>query len=120
MLSRMHAITRTGEIFKPRRFDAKIQIDNRLGVTSGDPVKVRILFRGKASYLVAERPWHHTQQLAPGPDEEWNLELSMCVPHTPELEREIMGYDPDANVMEPPALREAILRKARAMLANVL
>jgi predicted DNA-binding transcriptional regulator YafY len=42
----------------------------------------------------------------------------MHVSHTPELEREIMGYDQDAKVIEPLALREAILRKARGMLAN--
>ena len=35
-----------------------------------------------------------------------------------QLEREIMGNDEDANVIEPPALREAILRKARGILAN--
>jgi predicted DNA-binding transcriptional regulator YafY len=117
MLSRMHAITRTGETFKPRRFNVNNQIANRLGVTSGDPVKVRVQFRGKASYLVAERPWHHTQELAPGPDTEWNVELTMYVAHTPELERWLIGYDQDFRVMEPASLARAIDRKVEGMLA---
>ena len=77
MLSRMHGISRTGESFKPRRFSIKKEIANSFGVTSGEPVTVRVQFRGKASYLVAERPWHHTQQLAPGPDTKWNLEITL-------------------------------------------
>jgi predicted DNA-binding transcriptional regulator YafY len=117
MLSRMHSITRTGEPFRPRKFNVNRQIANRLGVTSGEPIKVRVQFRGKASYLVAERPWHHTQELAPGPDTEWNLELTMNVANTPELERWLVGYDQDFRVMEPAALDEAISRKLDGMLA---
>jgi len=116
LLTRMHSITRTGNTFKRRKFDLAMEVDNSFGVTSGEPVNVRIQFRGKASYLVAERPWHHTQKLAPGPDAEWNVELTMRVAHTPELERWIMGYDQDARVIEPASLDEAIERKARGMI----
>jgi len=68
--------------------------------------------------MTARHALHRSQKLARGPDTEWNLKLTMRVAHTPELEREIMGNDEDANVIEPPALREAILRKARGILAN--
>jgi hypothetical protein len=44
----MHSVTRTGETFKPRRFNIKREIKN-LGVTSGEPVKV-------ASYSAAKPP----------------------------------------------------------------
>ena len=118
MLSRMHAITGTGESFRPRRFDVEKEIAKSFGVTSGEPVTVRVQFRGKASYLVAERPWHHTQQLAPGPDSEWNLELALHVAHTPELERWLFGYDQDFKVIEPASLRAAIARKSPSIAAN--
>jgi predicted DNA-binding transcriptional regulator YafY len=118
MLSRMHAISRTGESFKPRKFNVKKLIANSFGVTSGEPVTVRVQFRGKASYLVAERPWHHTQQLAPGPDTEWNLEATLNVALTPELTRWIFGYDQDARVIEPAALRDAIAKRADGIQAN--
>jgi predicted DNA-binding transcriptional regulator YafY len=117
-LNRMHSITRTGSTFKPRKFDLEEELKNSPEVTSGEPVDVRILFRRKATRLVAERPLHRSQKLAPGPDPEWNLELTMRVAHTPELEREIIGYDQDAKVIEPAELRDAILSKARGILAN--
>ena len=74
-------------------------------------------FRGKASYLVAERPWHHTQQLAPGPDTEWNLEMTMKVALTPELVKWLMGYDQEFRVMEPADLKAIIDRKVDGMIA---
>jgi predicted DNA-binding transcriptional regulator YafY len=117
-LSRMHSLRRTGETFKPRRFSVKKHIDHRLGVTSGDPVKVVVQFRGKASFLVAERPWFDSQELAPGPDSEWNLEHTMHVAHTPELERWILGFDQDALVTEPAAPRDSIANKLVNMVAN--
>jgi len=117
LLSRMHSIARTGKSFKPRRFSVKKEIDGRLVVTSGEPIKVRVQFRGKASYLVAERPWHHTQELAPGPDSEWNLESTLNVAITPELIRWLMGYDQDFRVMEPAELKETIDRKVDGMVA---
>jgi predicted DNA-binding transcriptional regulator YafY len=116
MFSRMHSITLTGETFKPRKFSVNKQLAG-LGVTGGDPVKVRIHFRRKGSYLVAERPWHHTQELAPGPDSEWNLELTMNVAITPELIRWLMGYDQDFRVMEPADLKDIIDRKVDGMVA---
>ena len=117
MLSRMHAITSTGESFRPRRFDVEKEIAKSFGVTSGEPVTVRVQFRGKASYLVAERPWHHTQQLAPGPDTEWNLEMTMKVALTPELVKWLMGYDQEFRVMEPADLKAIIDRKVDGMIA---
>jgi len=117
LLSRMHSIARTGKSFKPRRFSVKKEIDGRLVVTSGESVKVRVQFRGKASYLVAERPWHHTQELAPGPDSEWNLESTLNVAITPELIRWLMGYDHDFRIMEPAELKETIDRKVQGMVA---
>jgi predicted DNA-binding transcriptional regulator YafY len=117
LLSRMHSIARTGKSFKPRRFSVKKEIEGRLVVTSGESVKVRVQFRGKASYLVAERPWHHTQELAPGPDSEWNLESTLNVAITPELIRWLMGYDQDFRVMEPAELKETIDRKVDGMVA---
>jgi predicted DNA-binding transcriptional regulator YafY len=111
MLSRMRSITRTGRKFRPRKFNLEEAIAKRFLITSGDPVAVKIHFRRKASYLVVERPAHHTQKLAPGPNTEWNLELTLEAAHTPELERWILGYGEDAIVIEPPALRDAIARK---------
>lgn len=116
-LSRIRSITRTGKTFRPRKFDIHQEIEDSFGVTSGKAVDVKIQFRRKASYLVAERPWHHSQQLAPGPDSEWNLELTMNVALTPELIRWLMGYDQDFRVIEPASLDEAISRKLEGMLA---
>jgi len=118
MLSRMHAITGTGESFRARKFDLEKEIAKSFGVTSGEPVTVRVQFRGKASYLVAERPWHHSQVLAPGPNSEWNVELTLKVALTPELMRWIFGYDQDARVIEPAALRDAIAARAGGIRPN--
>ena len=41
---------RTGETYKPRRLNVKKEVAFCLGVTTGDSIKVRVQFRGKASY----------------------------------------------------------------------
>ena len=117
-ISRIRSISRTGETFKPRKFDIELELADRIGVTSGEPVDIRIQFRRKASLLVAERPWHHSQKLAPGPDNEWNLELAMRVALTPELERWLFGFHEDARVVGPASLRDAIAAKASGIRAN--
>jgi predicted DNA-binding transcriptional regulator YafY len=114
----MRSVRPTGKSSKPHKFDLEEEIRDLFGVTSGEPVTVKIRFRGKASFLVAERPYHHSQKLAPGTDAEWNLELTLQVAHTPELERWILGYDKDALVIEPAALREAIANKGAMIAAN--
>jgi predicted DNA-binding transcriptional regulator YafY len=117
-LSRMRSVKPTGKTCKPRKFDVEKQIHSLTGVTSGKPVDVRVLFRGKASFLVAERPYHHSQKLAPGPDAEWNLEVTLKATHNPELERWIIGYDKDARVLEPAALAESIANKGTGIQQN--
>ncbi len=117
-LSRIRSITRTGKTFRARKFDIDQQLTDTFGITSGKPEEVKVHFRRKASYLVAERPWHHSMKLAPGPDAEWNLELTMNVAHTPELERWLFGFDEDFKVIEPATLRAAIARKSPGITAN--
>jgi predicted DNA-binding transcriptional regulator YafY len=117
-LSRIRSIARTGETYRPRKFDVNEQVHDSFGVTSGKPVVVKIQFRRKASYLVAERPWHHSMKLTPGPGDEWNLELTMKVAITPELIKWIMGYDEDAKVIEPAPLRDLIAAKGAGIAAN--
>jgi hypothetical protein len=58
-----------------------------------------------------------SQELAPGPDSEWNLELTTTVALTPELLRWIFGFDQDARVIEPPELRDAIAKMTDGMRA---
>ena len=116
-LSRIRSLAKTGKTFKPRKFDVELELQDLMGITSGKPVDIKVQFRRKASYLVAERPWHRSQKLAPGPDPEWNLELTMHVAITPELIKWLMGYDEDFRVIEPTRLKEVTDRKVDGMVA---
>lgn len=73
---------------------------------AGKTERVRIRFDAFASRLVAERQWHKSQKMRTLPD--GGGELSMEVGIAPDLEAWILGWGGQAEVLEPPSLRERI------------
>jgi predicted DNA-binding transcriptional regulator YafY len=74
---------------------------------------VQVLFTGRIAGEIRERRWHPSQRLIDAPDGGLFLHLDISGPE--ELERWLLGFGPDARVIEPARLAEQIQRQhARA------
>lgn len=67
---------------------------------------VEVLFTPRIAGEIRERRWHSTQRLVDGPDGSVYLHLDVSAPE--ELERWLLGFGPDARVIEPVRLAERI------------
>ena len=97
----------------------KPQLDEHLaasyGIFSGAPKGwAKIVFSAKAARWVADEHWHSQQQGRFLPDGRYELKVPYSVPR--ELLMDVLHYGADAEIVEPPALRE----QARAHLALAL
>jgi proteasome accessory factor B len=75
-----------------------------------EAVRVRIRFSDAVADYVRDRRWHSTQQVEQQPD--GSIILMMQVAGTTELLNWVLGYGPNAEILEPSALRE---RAAKAI-----
>jgi predicted DNA-binding transcriptional regulator YafY len=100
----------------PPDFDAEAFMRKSFGVFQGDPVAVRIRFSPEAAGYVREKIWHPSQTLLAL--EDGGLMFSAEVAGIEEITFWVLRWGADATVLEPPALRRAVARQARAMLAN--
>lgn len=73
-----------------------------------------LLFTADAARWVADEHWHPQQQSRVLPD--GRLELQIPYGDSRELLMDILKYGPDVRVLEPPALREAVIARLRGAL----
>jgi len=108
-----------------RMLDAKArdiddaQLDEHLGgsygIFSGTPKGwARIVFSAKSARWVADERWHSQQQGRFLPDGRYELKVPYSAPR--ELLMDVLHYGSDAEILEPPSLRE----QARALLTLAL
>jgi hypothetical protein len=69
---------------------------------------VEVLFTGRVAGAIRERRWHTSQRTIEAPDGGVYLHLDISAPE--ELERWLLGFGPDARVVEPVRLAEQIRR----------
>jgi predicted DNA-binding transcriptional regulator YafY len=108
-LTRISDLCRTGKQFIPRKkinVEKLIQDSFGIFIGKGEARTVRLHFFGKSRALVAERIWHPTQAIHQLPD--GTLEITMTVPHTPILDRWVLGWGRDVEVLEPASLAQSI------------
>ena len=112
-LPRIGSVERTGSKFRrPGDFSVGKMLEGSFAVFEGRNAKpVKILFKGVAARLVAERSWHPTQKIA---RRGTGAELSMRVGLSPDLVQWILGWGADAEVVSPPDLREKVALAASA------
>jgi predicted DNA-binding transcriptional regulator YafY len=99
-------------------FNAEEYLKHSWGIVQGEIVPVRIIFSRSLARYIRDRLWHPTQKLRELPD--GRLEVSLGVADTLELRRWILGYGPEAEVMEPVAIRERLAREAAALAAKLV
>ena len=114
-IRRVGALARQFEI--PRGFDVQQYLDSAWGMIQGDLVTVRVIFARDLARYIRERMWHPSQRFRDLPD--GRLELTLRVADPLEVRRWILGYGVQAEVVEPPAMRESLQREA-AQLAQQL
>jgi predicted DNA-binding transcriptional regulator YafY len=78
--------------------------------------RVVLRFSGATADRVAEREWHETQQLRWLEDR--RLELTMTLGALAEVERWLMGWGPEVEVVSPLELRQRVHKAALAMAAT--
>lgn len=101
---------------KPHDFNPETFFANALGVLGGDgDHEIVIRFKPAAADLVREREWHASQQMRELPD--GRLELTLRLGALAEIERWVLGWGADAEVIAPPELRSSLENTARALLA---
>lgn len=106
-------INRSYEI--PRRFSLDRYLGNAWSLIRerGKRFEVVVRFQPKVAYNVAEVQWHKTQRLV------WNddgtLDFHVTVDGLQEIVWWILGYGDQAEVLEPPELRDEVRRHAEAM-----
>lgn len=82
-----------------------------------DEIKhVHVLFTPQLAGEIRERRWHSSQRLVDTPDGGLHLHLDICAPD--ELVRWLLGFGPDAHVIEPVTLADRI-RQVHAAAAGI-
>lgn len=95
--------------FSPEKFFA-----NALGVLSGErDYRVVIRFTAAVADRVREREWHESQEWRELPD--GGLELKLRLGALPEIERWVLTWGVDAEVIQPKELRERLKATATSL-----
>jgi predicted DNA-binding transcriptional regulator YafY len=77
---------------------------------------VRLRFDASVAHRVREAVWHRSQQLVELPD--GGIELTVTVAGIVEIRPWIMSWGEAVEVLEPPALRDAVASAVRAAAAR--
>jgi proteasome accessory factor B len=117
-LPRISEAQRTGTPFRrPANFSIGKFLDSSFGVFEGNGrINVRIVFQPFAAQLVRERVWHHSQRLKELRD--GGLELQLQLGSLEEIERWILSWGDQAEVLEPESLRERLAKIGQKFVAD--
>jgi predicted DNA-binding transcriptional regulator YafY len=97
--------------------DLKQHLSSSYGIFSGTPKGIAtIVFSPKAARWVADEYWHSKQQGRFLPDGRFELKLPYS--NAKELLMDVLRYGADAEVVEPPSLREQVRTMLQLALAS--
>jgi len=116
-LSRICSVQLTETTFtRPKNFSLTKLLSGSFGLHSATgQYDIRIRFTGLAAALVQERTWHPTQKITPLPD--GKIDLTLKLTSLEEIERWILSWGAEAEVLEPIELRKQIVTKAREIVS---
>lgn len=117
-LPRIREPRRTGVRFRrPANFSIGKFLESSFGVFQGDGrTTVRVRFQSFAAQLVRERMWHHSQKIKELRD--GGLELQLRLGSLEEIERWILSWGDQAEVLEPAKLRQRLAELGRKFVAQ--
>jgi predicted DNA-binding transcriptional regulator YafY len=99
-------------------FDCDEYLKHVWGIVKGEIVPVKVVFSRSVARYIRDRLWHPSQKLRNLPD--GRLELDLRVADTLEVRRWILGYGPDAEVVRPAGLREALRKEAESLARKLI
>ena len=116
VLGRMSTVNNLKRRFTPpSAFNLERLLERSFGVFSGLPAeRVHLSFRPAVAAYVREREWHPSQQIKEHPDGGVELRLEICL--SPEVQRWVLGWGDDVEVLAPAQLRQAVLARASGIL----
>jgi predicted DNA-binding transcriptional regulator YafY len=91
--------------FEPRPLPTE-PFANSLGVHTGDPERIEILFDARTAPFVLEREWHPTQKFEPAKNGGVRMTMSVCNDYA--LQRWILSWGRGGVVVAPRALAQTI------------
>ncbi len=95
-------------------FDLDAYLQRALGVHHGEePVRVRVRFKPYQARWIRERTYHASQQIEELPD--GALIITLHVAGMAEVQRWLMAYGSEAEVLEPAGLREEFAKEAKKL-----
>jgi proteasome accessory factor B len=117
-LPRITAPRLTGARFRrPANFSIGKFLDSSFGVFQSEGrTTVRIRFQPFAAQLVRERMWHHSQKIKELRD--GGLELKLQLGSLEEIERWVLSWGDEAEVLEPAKLRQRLAEVGRKFVAQ--
>jgi proteasome accessory factor B len=96
----------------PVNYHPKEFYGDAFGIIAGPRTEVRIWFSSKVAPFVRRRRWHRSQSLKSVSS--GGIELTMSTAGTTEVVSWILGFGPEAEVLEPAELRESVGRALEA------
>ncbi|MCF3648735.1 helix-turn-helix transcriptional regulator [Synoicihabitans lomoniglobus] len=114
-LPRMSTVKLTRKRFElPTDFTPDTYFASALGVVSGQgDYDIHIRFTAAVAERIAERDWHESQRLTPRPD--GSVDLHLRLGSLIEIERWVLGWGAQAEVLAPPELRTQLTATTIAM-----
>ena len=116
--ARVLAIEKTGQTFtRPRKFSLAKRLRDSFGVHSGHgEYQVVIRFNELVADYIREKKWHDSQELRERPD--GGVELRLKLSSLVEIQRWVLSWGGNAQVLEPRELLESIQVAARNLLRS--
>ncbi len=115
-LERIQRIELTGRVYTiPQDFDPRDKLADAWGIwyTEAEPVEVVLKFHPRVTHRVRETRWHRSERIEEQPDGFLLWRARVAEPQ--EMLPWIRGWGADVEVLEPEALREALVREVRNM-----
>jgi len=91
---------------RPTDWDPVAFVADAFGIIGGTPRAIVVRFSAEVAEYIRERRWHRSQGLLDRPDGSVEVVLRCAI--TPELKQWILGFGPDAEVLEPDDLRREV------------
>jgi proteasome accessory factor B len=114
--ARIKSVKPTGKTFeRPQKFSLEKRLRNSFGVHSGQgEFEVVIRFNPRAADYVREKKWHESQQLRELKN--GGVELTLKLSSLMEIERWVLSWGGDAQVVKPKELAESVRAAARKII----
>lgn len=117
-LHRVRRLTLTTETYEvPKGFDFRRYMADAFAIEKGGrAVEVAIRFAPRQSRWIRERKWHRSARIQEAID--GSVTLRLKVPASGELQRWVLQFGSEAEVLRPPALRRAVAAELQRAAAR--